>query len=227
MWLRWFEQEYPDEDLCEVKVVKDFLHKDWRWMCMARHHVIKEPRLYTGVGCKRLANNNTYMGDLVDSKPHGKGIRIDQYGSLYYGDFVHSKQCGVGRGITSDNSLWYEGDFKDGHFEGRGCYKFSYGASYYGECKGGRFDGRGIFLFSSGTRYEGEFKRGEFEGKGCLTCVNGSIFDGMFHNGDFQGKAILPKSNPQGTGATTQYQVYNWHITQEIGDFDPQGNRIN
>ena len=51
---------------------------------------------------------------------------------------------------------------------------------YEGEYKNGKFDGKGSFTFSDGRRYEGQFKNGEKHGKGTFTFPDGEMWDGEF-----------------------------------------------
>ena len=52
----------------------------------------------------------------------------------------------------------YEGEFKDGKFNGNGTYKYKNGNIYEGEFKNVYFYGKGIYKYNNGNIYEGEFK---------------------------------------------------------------------
>ena len=49
----------------------------------------------------------------------------------------------------------YEGDFKNGLFDGKGIFYCNNGNKYKGELKNGICEGRGILYFKSGSKYDG------------------------------------------------------------------------
>jgi hypothetical protein len=62
-----------------------------------------------------------YEGDIVNGKPHGKGVYYDPQEETYYnGDFVDGKMTGKGRYAAVTCQYVYEGDFVDGEFHGKG-----------------------------------------------------------------------------------------------------------
>src|SRR3989338_1678469 len=72
---------------------------------------------------------------------------------------------GFGKAQLPDSSV-YDGNFKNGLFNGKGTLTRRDGARYEGEFKDGLFDGKGIVNHSNGVKYEGEFKDGLANGKG-------------------------------------------------------------
>lgn len=63
-----------------------------------------------------------YIGELnAEGRPFGKGKITWEDGEVYEGDFIDGKQHGKGRQQWVDCS--YEGDFKNGVFDGHGKYK--------------------------------------------------------------------------------------------------------
>ena len=54
---------------------------------------------------------------------------------------------------------------------------------YEGDIKEGWFDGNGKFTYDNGVVYEGEFSKGRFHGKGTLIYPNGGKFTGDWVNG--------------------------------------------
>ena len=60
----------------------------------------------------------------------------------------------------------YEGELKNGNFEGRGIYYDENGNKRYeGEFKDNNYEGRGIYFDENGNkRYVGEFKNNYYEG---------------------------------------------------------------
>ena len=55
----------------------------------------------------------------------------------------------------------YEGNWKNGIWNGRGKYTFNDGFGYEGEWKNGVENGMGILTYLNGDKYEGEFKNGK------------------------------------------------------------------
>ena len=70
---------------------------------------------------------------------------------------------------------------------------------YEGEWKNGNYDGYGIFTADGGVRYEGQFKNGKFHGEGKIIRRDGSMYVGEYVNGlehgtgvqHFNGKKIM------------------------------------
>ena len=54
---------------------------------------------------------------------------------------------------------------------------------YEGDIKEGWFDGNGKFTYDNGVIYEGEFSKGRFHGNGTLIYPNGGKFTGEWDNG--------------------------------------------
>ena len=77
-----------------------------------------------------------------------------------------------GWGTHTTKEYEYQGDFKDGMKEGRGCMKNKI----------------------KKWQYTGEFKQNKFDGKGIYKWEDGTIFDGTFSNNvKKNGKLITPK----------------------------------
>ncbi len=95
-----------------------------------------------------------YEGDLVDGKPHGRGVFLFNDGGRYEGDFV--KGIFAGKGVMDYTvptpGYRYEGDFVNGNRHGKGAY-----------------------TFPSGNRYEGDFFNNEIHGYGTLYGPDGSV----------------------------------------------------
>ena len=86
-------------------------------------------------------NGNKYIGNFVDNKMTGKGIKIFVNKNVYAGgDWV------------------YEGDFINGIFHGNGFMKYANGDVYEGEWKDDERFGKGIMRYANGDVYEGEWK---------------------------------------------------------------------
>jgi hypothetical protein len=85
----------------------------------------------------------------------------------------------------------YEGEVRDGKFNGHGVYTASYGDSWEGEWRDGEMrDGRGVHT-STLSRYEGEFRGGEPNGRGVQTYDDGERYEGEFRDGRRNGHGVF------------------------------------
>jgi len=80
----------------------------------------------------------------------------------------------------NDNLDIYEGEWKDGCYNGKGKYSAVSGWQYVGGWKDNLKHGIGTYTRKSGNVYEGEWKNGKRHGKGKYTRVNESIFEGEY-----------------------------------------------
>ena len=93
-----------------------------------------------------------------------------------------------GKGIFNFDGE-YKGDFKNGLFHGKGTYNFD-GLKYKGDFKDNLFHGKGVLTYADGHKYSGDFKIGYYHGIGIETFVNGSIYSGGFKKGEPHGEII-------------------------------------
>jgi hypothetical protein len=66
--------------------------------------------------------------------------------------------------FVKDGGIRYEGEFKDGQFEGHGVGKYPNGDTYVGNWKDNSKDGVGLIYFDEGAKYKGEFVHGRIHG---------------------------------------------------------------
>ena len=116
---------------------------------------------------KIQTKNWTYLGEVKDGKPHGKGKMVMDYND------------GAGKDI-------YTGEFKDGKFHGKGKIEFKLsGEKYVGIWKNG-IGISGKSISSLPYSYEGEWDKetiGLPNGKGIRRLHSGTIEEGVFHFG--------------------------------------------
>ncbi|MDD2688968.1 MAG: hypothetical protein PHT41_02290 [Candidatus Omnitrophica bacterium] len=124
--------------------------------------------------------------------------------SVYQGNFKNGMFDGKGALIWTNGSK-YEGEFKDGLMNGKGVFTQRNGDKYEGDFKDGYMDGKGIFIYGEGTKYEGEFKDGYPNGKGSLIRLNGEKYEGDFVNGKLEGLGTYISPN----GARYEGEVKN------------------
>ncbi|MBQ2135477.1 MAG: hypothetical protein II201_01170, partial [Clostridia bacterium] len=89
----------------------------------------------------------------------------------------------------------YEGDLKEGLFDGYGIHKCNNGDVYEGNWKGGIMDGYGIHKCNNGDVYEGNWKGGIMDGYGIFKCNNGDVYEGNWKGGIMDGYGIYTYSN--------------------------------
>ena len=75
---------------------------------------------------------------------------------------------------------WYEGEYKNGKFDGKGSFTFSDGRRYEGQFQNGEKHGKGTFTFPDGRKYVGEWENGERNGQGTVTSTDGYRYVGEF-----------------------------------------------
>ena len=93
-----------------------------------------------------ISENEYYIGDIMNSRPHGKGTLFRNNKIVYFGDFINGKFEGKGT-LYYENGEHYIGEFKNNFIEGKG--KLYYGNNeikYDGYFKEGKYDGEGIYL---------------------------------------------------------------------------------
>ena len=112
-----------------------------------------------------------YLGFIENMKPHGEGV------------------------INSPEGEYYEGEFKDGLFDGQGQYTKPNGYSYVGRWKNNKKNGFGTENFSNKDKYTGEFKNGKRHGKGKLNSIDKGKYNGEFKLGLKNGKGTLVNAN--------------------------------
>jgi len=99
--------------------------------------------------------------------------------SIYIGNYVNKKRSGKGKLILADQS-YYEGNFKNGEFDGIGFYRTK-NYIYKGQFISGKKHGKGkLEIFSTKTIYEGEFKNDMKDGYGIEKYNDGSIYKGNY-----------------------------------------------
>ena len=144
----------------------------------------------------------TYVGEVKNGKPHGKGVRNwashvkFKSDSQYKGQFKAGKEHGFGKlKIDQKGEIdYYEGSFQEGKFHGKGIYysefknKKKFESKHIGFWKNGRaIKGK---ILEYGDTYHGDWKSTIDvdwsvplkQGKGKIIYPEGSKFVGEFYN---------------------------------------------
>jgi hypothetical protein len=93
--------------------------------------------------------------------------------------------------VTFPNGDRYEGEVRDGVFEGWGVYYFADGARYEGEFRNDFMNGAGTMFYRNGDVYIGEFLNEMRSGQGKMTFVNGDRYVGAFRDDTMNGKGVM------------------------------------
>ena len=84
--------------------------------------------------------------------------------------------------LTFPDGRQYDGEFKDGLFDGNGVITHLDGEKYVGEFKDDIANGQGTNTFLDGQKYVGTFKDGKRNGQGTITLPGGDKYVGEFED---------------------------------------------
>jgi len=142
-------------------------------------------------------------GTFVNMKLEGKGIQTYANGDRYDGEFKNGLWDGYGV-FTRKEGIVHEGNFQKGKITGKGIRVWPYGRSYEGGWLNNEFHGMGVIIYRSGVRYEGEFRSGQYDGIGTLKHINGLEYHGMFKDGLQNGQGV--STAPDGRSYEGEYK---------------------
>ena len=139
----------------------------------------------------------SWTGGCTGGKVSGTGtltLRFVQAGDARADRYEGELRDGMfnGRGVlTEADGDRYEGEFRDNNFNGQGVFTYADGSRSEGEFRDGELNGQGVYTYTDGSRYEGEFRDGEPNGRGVLTVASGSRYEGEFRDGKFNGQGVF------------------------------------
>lgn len=119
---------------------------------------------------------NGKNGEGADTIVGSRGYRRIRVGTFKNGRLVNGTQI-----LPNDSSV-YEGELKDGEYNGKGKLTFP-NRSYEGEFKDGDFHGEGTLIFVDGTKIAGSWVKGRLNGRGTITMSDGKSLEGTFISG--------------------------------------------
>ena len=102
---------------------------------------------------------STYVGDMKDGRPHGKGRLERRGGEVFEGEWVAGALHGQGKHRDADGNS-YEGTLANGIPRGLGRQAMADGSIYVGSFRDGLRDGEGRLRLPGGTEYASNWLAG-------------------------------------------------------------------
>ncbi len=126
-----------------------------------------------------IFNKNELILDVetINGIPNGYGVQ-------YYKNNINYR-----------NIKYYEGEWKNGKFNGKGSHYWRDYKVYEGEWQDGMCNGNGIGFVNLSDYYEGEWKNGEYHGFGIYYINNNKLYEGEWVHGLKHGKGIIYDKN--------------------------------
>lgn len=133
-----------------------------------------------------------YIGDPLHEKvAHGYGKAVYSNGEIYEGQWRQGQYEGEGTLILQDGSV-YKGHFH--HTDLQGTVHFSNGDIFEGFLTNRVFSGQGVYTFKNGDRLEGNFT-GKQLSKGTIQFATGDSYEGSIQDLKMDGQGTLFYSN--------------------------------
>lgn len=158
---------------------------------------IKGSGKLTGFGVLKEPSNNTFYGEFLEGKFHGKGSLSTLDGIQYVGEFQENEKNGLGKLKEPHKSQIFVGNFHKDQKKGRGQLRDLQNQSVrIGTFANDELHGTGIFAHKDTLyKYVGNFKNGEMDGVG-RESKDGLVYTGGFVRGERSGLGFL-KDNDQ------------------------------
>ena len=120
--------------------------------------------------------------------PEGLGKMVYNIdGQVYNGEWKEGRWNGKGT-LHSANGDVYEGEFLNDQRHGTGTYTWKSGRQYIGGFVLDERHGKGTFAFSDGSLYIGDFENGNRHGRGRCDFPEGGYYEGEWQNNLFEGQ---------------------------------------
>lgn len=123
----------------------------------------------------------TYIGEVKNGKPEGKGIAIYTSGDKQYGIFKNGMANGRCIFLYANNRALV-GNYVNGKPQGDIVFLRTDGSIYIGGFSNDNYSGYAKVLTQNNLFTSANYKAGKKEGKGIEVGYNGVIFDGMYAN---------------------------------------------
>nr|UMO79885.1 Morn repeat domain containing protein [Pandoravirus aubagnensis] len=164
--------------------------RTWRWLYRA---CVPAANLAGAAVGTINTNDGTYSGDLLDGRPHGRGMAISLEGGLFdqparltRPDHVPLKRQRTSpANYRSERSSpcdpWvYVGDWTNGERTGIGVGEWRNGDRYQGRWHINQRYGRGRGAWQSGHIYDGYWRNGRPHGEGTMATPDGDRYEGSW-----------------------------------------------
>lgn len=126
-------------------------------------------------------------------------------GSRYEGEFRDGRFDGTGK-LTTKEGYVYDGAWQKGERHGFGIATIPSGASYSGDWKCDAMHGIGKMVFNSQSFYEGDWENGTYHGKGKFSFDDGTYYEGEWNHGVLTGEGKMTYV----TGSIYEGEWRNW-----------------
>jgi hypothetical protein len=157
----------------------------------------------------------TYIGNFSNDVPERQGKEIYQDGGVFIGEFSSGFKVRQGEHTFPDGAVvsgrWgedgsglehgeyrfteehkYKGDFKDGQFNGLGCYEWPGKVVYEGEFFQNKRQGEGRISWSDGSSVKGTWTNDCLDGFAEITYEDGTIKSCIWGNGEIEDAPKIP-----------------------------------
>ena len=129
-----------------------------------------------------------YEGILVDDRRHGTGKLISK-GMIYEGEFRDGYYEGIGKISEMSGKVIYEGSWEEGKPHGEGRETLDRGM-YTGMFVNSHKQGIGEMVYEDGSFYKGMWNKGEREGDGFFMNAIGDTFSGLWKQDTKHGEGV-------------------------------------
>lgn len=142
-------------------------------------------------------NDVEIIGNTKDGLPEGECKVTHRDGTIYKGNFVNGKLEGKNGYFKNRDLFVYNGEFRNGVFNGYGEVKWTNGDSYKGNFLNGLFHGEGRYTFKDGKVFVGNYKNGKKDGDGTIHLNNKDnvSYTGKWSNGKLVSVGVFKKGN--------------------------------
>lgn len=153
------------------------------------------PEILEAFACKEGTiqyREGTYVGELLELVPHGKGSWRSTTGETYEGHWLNGKRHGYGTYKCHDH--FYNGDWENDMKHGQGFIAFRKEGDYYegAFCQDKRH-GYGVYHFYCGAEFKGNFQNDAKEGMFIVRAPSGLESELLFIDNRPKGMAQIRK----------------------------------
>ena len=143
---------------------------------------------------KLITKIKTYIGEIKDGIPHGKGKEVHSDGRTFIGEFKKGMPNGRIEYFNpkeKDSMIWYGYVKNYERIRGTETYPVKKkrkidGFTYIGQFKNGKYNGKGLVFMDDGFKYYGEWKNSMKNGVGIqYQPEDNNLYKGVFKDNKF------------------------------------------